>query len=441
MTKLKSLSPHNGEVLAELDITTNDQIDEIVKKSHAAQKEWGAKTTKERADIVVKAYEKITENMDELVKLIHQEMGKTEAEALGEVKYYAGNIQNMANEVIEALESESTTANGATTTTYYDPLGVCASITPWNFPMGMPHTLMMPSLMAGNTVIFKPSEEVTLIGLKYAELLNQTLPQDVLQVVVGAGEQGKYLVESDVQLITFTGSQATGKHILASAGKDLKRVLLELGGKDPLILNDDADIEAAAKFAANNSFRNAGQVCVSTEQIFVLESQAEEFMTHLKKFAEGVKIGSMINSRQQDHVKKQVKEALDQGAKLEYGDPEADKLQPIILSNVSPKMNIMIDETFGPVACVHVVKSAAEAVEIANATEYALGGVVFGQDKEKARAIGRKLNAGMVGINRGVGGVKGSPWVGAGKSGYGYHGSEGGHRQFAQVRILTTFED
>ena len=311
MTKLNTYNPTTGELLASLDVASDNAIDEMLVSAKAAQAIWGAKSVQERADIVVKAYEGITAQEQELADLIHTEMGKTPAEALSEVRAYAGGIANMASEVVEALEPVERKAGNTVTTTYHDPLGVCASITPWNFPMGMPHTLMMPSLMAGNTILFKPSEEVPLIGIKYAEILNKVLPENILQVVVGTGEQGKKLVESDVQLITFTGSQATGKHILSQAGKDLKRVLLELGGKDPLIVLEDADIDAAAKFAAGNSFRNAGQVCVSTEQIFVLEAHEEEFVAKLKEYAGEVQIGAMIHSRQRDQVVKQVNEALD----------------------------------------------------------------------------------------------------------------------------------
>jgi len=441
MTKLNTYNPTTGELLASLDVASDNAIDEMLVSAKAAQAIWGAKSVQERADIVVKAYEGITAQEQELADLIHTEMGKTPAEALSEVRAYAGGIANMASEVVEALEPVERKAGNTVTTTYHDPLGVCASITPWNFPMGMPHTLMMPSLMAGNTILFKPSEEVPLIGIKYAEILNKVLPENILQVVVGTGEQGKKLVESDVQLITFTGSQATGKHILSQAGKDLKRVLLELGGKDPLIVLEDADIDAAAKFAAGNSFRNAGQVCVSTEQIFVLEAHEEEFVAKLKEYAGEVQIGAMIHSRQRDQVVKQVNEALDKGAKLVLGDPKADKLEPIILTGVTPDMNIMIDETFGPVASIVKVKSAEEAVQIANAGNFALGGVIFGKDLTKAKAIGRTLNAAMVGINKSCGGIKGSPWVGAGQSGYGYHGATAGHRQFTQLRILSEVLD
>ena len=437
MTVLKTYNPKNGELLASLDTTSTEDIKSIVANSHTAQALWAKKTVRERADIIIKAYDGIIEHKQVLADLIHNEMGKTETEALREVEAYAGGIKNMGDELVEALAEHSKTIGTVTTTTIYDPLGVCASVTPWNFPMGMPHTLMMPSLMAGNTVVFKPSEEVPLIGIKYAEILNKVLPKDVLQVVIGAGEQGAALVDSDVQLITFTGSQNTGKHILQSAAKKLKRVMLELGGKDPLIVLDDVDLDAAIEFAALNSYRNAGQVCVSTEQIFVTEKNHDQFLKGMVEKAKTVEIGVMINKKQQDHVKKQVKEALEMGAKLELGNIDDEHLSPIVLSNVTADMNIMIDETFGPVACVMKVKDIEEAVAISNRSNYGLGGVIFGNDTDLAASIGRQLKIGMVGINKACSGVSGSPWVGYGESGYGYHGSASGHRQFTQIRIVS----
>jgi succinate-semialdehyde dehydrogenase/glutarate-semialdehyde dehydrogenase len=440
MNKLDTFNPSTGERLAELNITPSQEIQAMLAKSKKAQITWAMKSVRERADLLIKAYEKIEDRAQKLADLIHQEMGKIPTEARGEVDSYIASISRIADEVVEALKPEETTDGVTRTISYWDPLGVCACITPWNFPMGMPQTLMMPSLIAGNTVLFKPSEEVPLVGIEYAKILNKTLPADVLQVVVGKGEQGRELVESDVQLITFTGSQATGKHILEHAVKDLKRVLLELGGKDPLIILEDADLDAAAKFAASNSFRNTGQVCVSTEKIFVMEGQIDEFVQNLKKYTDEFQVGTMINSRQKEHVLQQIDDAVSKGAKIIFGSPketEGNQIKPVILVDVTPDMNIMVDETFGPVACIATVKNEDEAVEQSNSGSYALGGVVFGNNLDHARSVARRLDAGMVGINRRVGGASGSPWVGAKGSGYGYHGSSGGHRQFTQLRIVS----
>jgi acyl-CoA reductase-like NAD-dependent aldehyde dehydrogenase len=225
-------------------------------------------------------------------------------------------------------------------------------------------------------------------------------------------------------------------------------VILELGGKDPLLVLEDADIDAAARFAVRNSFRNAGQVCVSTERIYVHEAVADEFEEALVAGAaslkqgdgavEGIQVGPMINSRQASHVIDQIQAAVDQGARVLLGasDHRGNFVTPTVLGGLDHAMDIMRTETFGPVACIVRVESDEDAVRLANDSPYGLGAVVFG-DGEHAERIARQLNAGMIGINRGVGGAHGAPWVGAKQSGYGHHSGKDGHRQFAQVRIVS----
>ena len=440
MRKLETFNPATGERIAELEITTSKEIQDMVGKAKKAQITWAEKSIQDRANIIIKAYEEVKNRTKQIADIIHDEMGKICDEAFGEVESSIKKIPRITEDVLDALQSEELNDGFTRTISYWDPLGVCASITPWNFPMGMPQTLIIPSLIAGNTVLFKPSEEVPLVGLEYADILNKTLPEHVLQVVIGTGDQGRELVESDVQLITFTGSQSTGKNILEKAVKEFKRVILELGGKDPLIILDDADLENAAEFAANNSFRNTGQVCVSTENIFVMEGQKKEFIQKFIEHAAKVPVGSMINHSQKKHVLQQIEDAVSKGAKILFGNPNDDfgnNLNPVILMDVTPEMDIMVDETFGPVACIISVKNEDDAIKLSNLGHYALGGVVFGSDIKHARNVARRLDAGMVGINRRVGGASGSPWVGAKRSGYGYHGSISGYRQFAQLRIVS----
>jgi succinate-semialdehyde dehydrogenase/glutarate-semialdehyde dehydrogenase len=314
--------------------------------------------------------------------------------------------------------------------------------------MSMPSWTIIPSLAAGNTVVFKPSEETPLCGQAYADVLNEVLPSDALIVVHGADEQGKAIVGSDVDMIAFTGSREVGKHILREASGALKRVVLELGGKDPLIVLDDANLEEAAKFAAYNSFRNAGQACISTERIFVLDSVADDFEKALAGIASamtvgpgihGPDVGPMVNARQRDHVLRQLEAAVASGAKvLAGGSGHHDNyVTPTVLTNVSDDMDIAREETFGPVACVMRVKSVDEAIERANDTDFGLVAVVFGGDQGKAEAVARRLTAGMIGVNRAIHGAAGTPWVGARQSGFEFHKSKDGHRQFTQTRVVT----
>jgi succinate-semialdehyde dehydrogenase/glutarate-semialdehyde dehydrogenase len=240
-----------------------------------------------------------------------------------------------------------------------------------------------------------------------------------------------------------------GKKILAQASSGLKRVILELGGKDPMVVGPGADMQRAAKFAAGSSFRNAGQVCVSTERIYVLRDQADAFVEKLVEatekmkvgdgMEEGTRVGPMINARQRDHVLAQIDEAVSQGATVVYGGQghHDNFVTPTVLRGVTHDMAIAREETFGPVACVIEVDDIDEAVRLANDTDYGLGATVWGAPGEKTVELARKIHAGMVGINKSCGGVANTPWVGAKESGYGFHSSVEGHRQFAQVQVVT----
>ncbi len=447
---LASINPATGETVGEVPVTPAEDIPKIVAKAKAAQKEWARLSFDERIAMMAVGGKVLVDKAEELGRLLTAEMGKPLAEGTGEVKGCGMSVEPDAREVAEALAPEKREDKYTKTTQYFDPFGVCAAITPWNFPIAMPHSLVIPALTAGNAVILKPSEETPLIAQAFVDALNEGLPEGVLQIVHGADEQGKALVNSDVDLIAFTGSRETGKKILSAASDGLKRVVLELGGKDPMIVLDDADMEKAARFAAMNSFRNAGQVCVSTERIYVDQSVAEKFQNAMIEVAktlkvgngadEGVRVGPMISRRQKDHVLRQVDAARKAGAQVVYGenpDGEGNFVQPTILSGVNHDMEIMREETFGPVACIQTFSSDDEAVELANDTPFGLGAAVFGGDEERASQVARRLEAGMIGVNKGCGGASGSPWVGAKQSGYGYHSSTEGHRQFAQVRVVS----
>ncbi len=448
MKPLKSYNPATGDLVGEVPITAPDDIPGIVERSRAAQPAWEALGHDGRARLLMQAAESFLTRADELGRLITLEMGKPLREAIGEAKSLA-DVKHELEEIQEALAPETFEDGRDRSTVYHDPLGVCAAITPWNFPMAMPAWMVLPALAAGNTVILKPSEETPLCGQAYADVLNEKLPADVLIVVQGADDQGKRLVDSDVDLIAFTGSRETGKHILRAASRDLKRVILELGGKDPMIVLESADLEKAARFAAHNSFRNAGQVCVSTERIFVPEAIADRFeallveatasMTQGDGLDEGVKVGPMVNEHQRNHVLSQLEAAVSEGAEvLAGGSGHHDNfVTPTVLTGVTEEMSIATEETFGPVACVTRVESVEEAIQKANATHFGLGAVVFGEDGERTTQVARQLTAGMIGINKAVGGGAGTPWVGARQSGFGFHKSKDGHRQFTQTRVLS----
>ena len=449
MSSLQSRNPATAEIVGEVPLTETSEIPAIVGRARDAQASWAALGANGRGQLIAQGCQKLVDKAAELGELLTREMGKPLASAVGEVKDCGRKVDADLAEMIEALEEEVFEDGRIRTVQYRDAYGVCAAITPWNFPIAMPHWMCVPALMAGNTVVLKPSEETPLIAQAYVDILCEFLPRDVLQIVHGADDQGKALVAADVDLIAFTGSCDVGKKILAAGASKLRRVVLEMGGKDAMLVLEGADLQKTGRFAANNSFGNSGQVCVSTERIYVNKASADEFVKHLCAAAakktvgngmdETTKVGPMINSRQRDHVLAQIDAAIAQGAVLAFGGKghHGNFITPTVLRGVTHEMAIAREETFGPVACVIEVENDNEAIALANDTPFGLGATVFGPD-ETALLAARRLTAGMVGVNKSCGGATGTPWVGAQQSGYGFHSGKEGHRQFAQVRLVST---
>ena len=444
---MQSIDPMSGAPVGAIAVTPVGNIAGLLARARGAQPAWAALGLAERAKRVQAAATAMADQAVAIGTLASREMGKPLKEAIGEAKHCASSLAAGVDEIVAALEPEILDDGSVHSELRFDPLGVAACITPWNFPVMMPQDVVIPSLIAGNTVLLKPSEKTPLCADAWAKCLMAQLPPDVLGVIHGDEVQGKALVASEVNLIAFVGSRAAGKHIMREAAGGLKRLVLELGGKDALIVLEDADLDAATTFAARNCFRNAGQVCVSTERIFVHERIAEAFTRDLAKKAaalvqgdpsiEATQIGPMADAGQKRHVLALVDEAVRSGATVVVGGTaEGNFVRPTVLTDVTPTMRIMQEETFGPIACVTRVASDDEAIRLANSTPFGLGGSVFGE-REHALAVARQLDTGMVGINKGCGGASGSPWVGAKESGFGYHSGTQGHRQFAQVRVIS----
>lgn len=444
MDILKSYNPATGAVLGQVPVAGPEQIDEAVRKAHEAQKKWASLTPDARIEILEDAASELRADSERIALLLSQEMGKDLRRSYGEVASSAQNVPYVARNVRDAIKPVE--CYGGSSVIKYDPIGVCAIISPWNYPVSMAHWMIIPALTAGNAVVLKPSEETPLVALEYVKALNRALPENLLQVVFGDEEQGKLLVKSDVNLIGFTGSMEAGKDIMSSAGLGLKPVIMELGGKDPCIVLEDADIDEAANFAVANSLENAGQMCISTERVFVDSRVYEEFLSracmYLDYFKAGpytdpkANVGPIINESHRQRIIRQIDDAVQDGAKIAGGGgPHPDHfINPTILTGVRDDMEIAKSETFGPVVCITEFSDVEEAIASANGTDFGLGAVVFGE--KDAEAVASRLDAGMIGINTGAGGGGDTPWVGAKMSGVGYHGSPDGHRQFTQARVV-----
>ncbi|MCL1122965.1 aldehyde dehydrogenase family protein [Shewanella surugensis] len=442
--QLYSYNPSNGEPIGSVTITPIADIPSHVSEAKQAQKKWSLQPLQERARIVSQAFAQAQPHQNQLAQLLSREMGKDIRRASGEVMgaIYVGEAISQA--AANALEPRNI---GRNTHIHYQALGVAAVISPWNYPLAMACNLLVPALIAGNAVIFKPSEETPLIAQAFIEYINEILPENLLQIVFGDAQLGKAIVESPVNLIAFTGSKAAGIDIMQRGAQSLKRLVMELGGNDPMIVMHDADLDAAAGFAVASSVENAGQMCTSTERIYVDQRIAKQFEAKVTQIAMryqvgpwdkmGVNIGPLINLKQHQQVVTHLEDAKQKGARFLLGSTEqqAPYIQPTVIADITADMLIEREETFGPVIAIAQFNDIDDAIARANDSEFGLGAVVFGA--QGANDVANQLEAGMVAVNSGVGAGGDAPWIGAKQSGYGFHGSAEGHRQFAQAQLIT----
>ncbi len=439
-----SHDPSNGKILGEVPRIMATGLEEVVQKAKVAAIHWKGVPLEDRLHTLQRAYSVAENSVNRLAELLSREMGKDIRRSTSEVEGTIWGGPFIANSALHAFTSKKQEES----TLEYSPLGIAAIISPWNYPLAMANNLIVPALMAGNSIIWKPSEETPLIAQAFFDIIHKGFPKDLLQIVHGDGEQGRMLVESDINIIGFTGSQATGKDIMRKAASSLKRLVMELGGNDPMIVMKDANIQAAARFAVASSFENAGQMCISTERIYVDQSIADVFEQYVVNTAkqykvgpwnmEGVNYGPIINKVQHAKIIRHIKDAVEKNGRLLLGSTDNPKqyITPTVLADMTPDMLIEQDETFGPVVCISSFTNIEEAITRANDSPYGLGAVVFGGID--ARKVADRLEAGMIGINQGVGGGVNVPWVGAKQSGFGFHGSPEGHRQFSQVRVISS---
>ena len=441
---IQSFNPSNGELLGEVNNASRDEVVQTIRQSKAAQKAWRKLPINERVRTIIRAYQHLDQHADSFSELLAREMGKDIGRAIGEATGAIYMGQHYAEDAQRALNTRKLSGS---TELQYRPLGVVGVISPWNYPVMMANNLIVPALVAGNTVILKPSEETPLIAQAFFGELQKHLPEGVLTILHGDRETGKALVEGDIQMIAFTGSKAAGQDIMVRAASKVKRLVMELGGKDPMIVMRDANLEQAARFAVAGSFENSGQMCTSIERIYVDERIADKFEQRVTEIANmyqigpwdmpNVNIGPIINATQHGKIVEQLKDAQQKGATFLLGGIEQPDryIRPTVITGMTPEMKLETEETFGPVVAITRYSNIDDAIERANASEYGLGAVVFGN--QGANEVADELDAGMVGINQGQGGSGDAPWVGAKQSGLGYHGSVDGHRQFAQVKVVS----
>ena len=441
-----SYNPATGEEFGRVMETSAVEVKIAVENGRKAFQTWRKTSFAERKKFVMKAREIILAELDEIALLISNESGKPIAESLSmEIAPVLDLMQFFAKKSEKLLKPRKINIGlyatlGRTSKIVYQPLGVVGIIPAWNYPFSIPLGETVMSLMAGNTVVLKPSELTPLIGLKIGEIFEKAgLPENVVQVVTGAGATGAALVESAPDKIMFTGSVATGKRIAEAAAKNLTSVVLELGGKDPMIVFADANLELAAGAAVWGAFCNSGQSCSSVERLYVEESAVEELTrkivektSQLKQGAgsdETVDIGAMSSQKQLEIVKDHVASFERDGAKILTGGKSHDLFfEPTVIANADNSMRAMQEETFGPTLPIAVFKTEAEAIKLANDSEFGLTASVWTRDLSKGKRVAEQIEAGTVCVNEVLytHGIGQTPWGGFKNSGNGRtHGIEG----------------
>lgn len=447
------IEPATGEPLAEGGLASADDVAQAAKSGQAVQQAWHDMAPRERAALFRRAADILMESMDELASWVSRETGAIPAKGQLEVREAAELLNIAAGMCLDTQGVVLPSTSGRLSYAKRIPLGVVGVISPFNFPLILSMRAVAPALAAGNTVVLKPDPQTPISGgyIIAAALQAAGLPEGVLQVLPGGAEAGNALCSApQIGMIAFTGSTATGRRVAETAGKHLKKVALELGGKSPLIILDDADPEVAASNAAWGAFLHQGQICMASGRIFVHEKIADEFTRCLVEHAgrlpvgnpatEEVAIGPLINEAQRDKVHSIVTESITAGAKLEIGG-EFDQLfyKPTVLSNVKPGMRAFSEEVFGPVANVIKFSSDEEVIAMANDTEYGLSSGIIARDIARAQAIGDQLNSGMLHINdQTVNDECVNPFGGCGCSGNGGNiGGPANWENFSQLRWIT----
>lgn len=453
MSKLISTNPANYTILGEVNISSEEEIASKVKKANLAKDEWRKLGLEGRTRLLKKVVDKLIEKKEELAQLATKEMGmpinQSRVDVNDAISYFTWYLDN----AFQYLSPEVIFADDKIThTIFYEPLGVAAVITPWNFPLSNFVWGAAQNLIAGNVVIYKTSEECPLFGKLLEETVNSArLPVGVFSEVYGDGKSGDFLVHQDINLISFTGSTKVGKYLYQVAGEKFIKAVMELGGSAPGIVFPDADLETVIEVIYANRFINCGQMCDALKRLLVHESIFDEVVERLKKHLESVRVGNpedaltdigpLVAERQLELLEEQVKDALGKGAKVIIGGKRLKNLQgayyePTILTDITKDMRIWQEEVFGPVLPVVAFDNDDKAIRMANETKYGLGSYIYTTDKKKALKIASQIDAGMVSINSASYIQPCSPFGGYKDSGLGREHGKFGFAELTQLKVV-----
>lgn len=448
---MKIINPATEEIVSELEETSKTELQGILNSLGEGQQAWAKESITDRLDCIIHFGELIQKNIEKLAKILTTETGKPLQQSLNEIKGAQNRIEHLRQNAEKWLAPETLIDSGNThEKIVYEPLGVVANISAWNFPYNVGYNVFLYALVAGNTVLYKPSEFASLTGKEFERYLRQAgIPENVFQCVIGDGRLGQQILESDLDGYFFTGSHATGLHIARTVAHKLVPVQLELGGKDPLYVMDDVtNVKQAAISAAEGAFYNNGQSCCAVERIYVSDKVNDEFVDALVAEVKSYKIGDPMKSetfvgpltrkQQLKVLENQVADAINKGANLISGGKaikgKGYYFEPTVLTDCTHKMDVMKAESFGPIIGIQKVSSDSEALELMADTEYGLTAAVFSADRQRALNMLNELNVGTAYWNCCDRVSPNVPWSGRNNSGLGATLSAQGIRAFVQPK-------
>ena len=454
MSQITTVNPATEESISNYSAMDKSKVSQIVDNSKTALPVW-KKDYEKRRGVVYNLAEYLRKNKMELAKIATKEMGKVLKESLSEVEKCAWVLEFYADNASNFIAEEVLNTDARKSFITFEPLGVIGSIMPWNFPYWQALRFVAPCLMAGNTIVMKPSRVTTQCGIELEKACKEAgFPDGVFQTVVGSVDTANHLIDSDVNAVTFTGSTKAGASVGKRASSLLKKCVLELGGSDPFIVLEDADIEKAANGAVKGRFINCGQSCIASKRFFVSKKIADKFIESFVKQASRLKVGDpmtlendigpLVNKEALDNISSIVENAKNKGAEILLGGSKIDGkghyYSPTILTNIKPDMRVATEETFGPVAPITVVDDENEAINLANDIEFGLGASIWTEDLKKAEKLSRQIESGIVSVNNVVISDPRIPFGGIKHSGFGRELSRYGMLEFVNIKSVRFYD-
>lgn len=453
--KVKTINPTTEQVLEEYDVMTHDQIRTIARDSKMEFQNW-KKNIHKRIELVHRFAEELRKNKTRLAEFATKEMGKPLKESLSEIDKCAWVMEFYGDNGQSFISDESINSDARKTVVSFEPIGVIASIMPWNFPYWQVSRFAAPSLIAGNTVILKPASATLRCGIEFGKIFhNAGFPDNVFQVLVGNSSTAESLLDSpEVTGVTFTGSTTVGAKVAQKASLNLKKSVLELGGSDPFIVCDDADIEKASDGAVKGRFINCGQSCVASKRFILTRNIADSFIDNFVRKTEKLKVGNplsddtdigpLVNESALKTIENQVSDAKNNGAQILTGGQRIGNggyfFSPTIIRDITKETRIYTEETFGPVASIFIVDDEDEAIKMANVSEFGLGASIWTSDYDKAEKMARSLECGMVAINNMMMSDPRVPFGGIKHSGFGRELSKYGILEFMNIKSIRFYD-